>query len=475
MSPRIFISYRRADSKHVTSRIRERLTDAFGKDAVFHDVEKIPPGSDFRGALRDATSTCRVMLVVIGRGWVSATDASGNRRLDNPADFVRIEIETGLQRGGVTVIPLLVDGAEMPFENQLTDALKSLVFQQSFTLHDDPIFDHDAETLIHHLRSFSPDHRKVLHYTAVVAMLILLITAMAIIMPPLLTNVTITPSLTISSTPDHYVTALANAQAFRGTRNTDWEPFVYTFPDDPAQAPMALVPVGTFRMGRNGGNPVELPVHPQTITEPFWMDQTEVTRAQYRLCVSMEVCSEAPENPYSTRDTQPINRVTWFQARDYCHWRGENYHLPTEREWEYSARGVESWTYPWGESQDFNTRAVYWENSEDGTSDVGSKPEGMSWVGAFDLAGNVWEWVNTIYGVDLNSDTDFVDPGERLYEYPYFADDGREANSDMISDYRVLRGGSWYENQIWDGAAIRDGLDPTQEFDIRGFRCARDS
>jgi len=266
---------------------------------------------------------------------------------------------------------------------------------------------------------------------------------------------------------------LERARTFTGTRNRDWSPYIYTFPDDPAAAPMVLVPAGSFQMGSNDGQDNEQPIHTQTFTEPFWIDQTEVTRRQYALCVTAGACTETPDSDYSTRDTQPINNVTWFQARDYCAWRGENYRLPTEREWEYAARGVESWNYPWGNNDPTPILAVYNANE---TADVGSKPDGASWVGALDLSGNLWEWVNTIYGIDLNSDNDFTASGERLYPYPYSADDGRETNNEDSTNVRVLRGGSWY-NYVTDflRAGTRYRNYPDYWLSDYGFRCARSS
>jgi len=252
-----------------------------------------------------------------------------------------------------------------------------------------------------------------------------------------------------------YAPQLDRARNFTGTTNGSWAAFATTFPDDPAAAPMVLVPVGSFQMGSNDGQDHEQPVHTQTFTEPFWIDQTEVTRAQYRLCVTAGACTETPDSQYSTRDTQPINNVTWFQARDYCAWRGENYRLPTEREWEYAARGVEGWTYPWGNNDPTGNLAVY-ETSE--TANVGSKPDGASWVGALDLSGNVWEWVSSLY----------MD-----YESVYNPNDGREADTGERTDVlRVLRGGSFDLSAGGLRGAVRGRNSPDSVFIGFGFRCA---
>src|SRR5437016_576472 len=109
----IFISYRRADSKHATSRIHDRLRMEFGKGTVFKDVDSIPIGMDFRTVLREVLSQCRVALVMIGPSWITTADADGTRRLLNPTDFVRLELEATLARG-IPVVPVLLDGASPP-------------------------------------------------------------------------------------------------------------------------------------------------------------------------------------------------------------------------------------------------------------------------------------------------------------------------------------------------------------------------
>lgn len=250
-------------------------------------------------------------------------------------------------------------------------------------------------------------------------------------------------------TLDPLQAALQLARDFSGG-NHDWQPFATIFPDDPAGVEMMLAPAGEFMMGSAHGSSGERPPHAQIFEAPFWIDRTEVTRAMYTQCVAAGECTPTPESEYSTRDSQPINRVTWVQARDYCEWRGAR--LPTEREWEYTARGPDGWVYPWG--NDFVAEnVVYRANSENVTADVGSKADGASWVGALDMSGNVWEWVSSPY---LN--------------YPY--ETGNEINDDTRT--RVLRGGSLVVGGRSNlRAAFRKRGFPTYEGLDLGFRCAR--
>src|SRR5215472_5327650 len=125
----IFVSYRRQDSSHLAGRLYDRLADRFGEDQVFIDVDTIEPGVDFAEEIFRAVAACTVLLAVIGPGWLTAADEGGGRRLDDPDDIVRLEIEAALARG-VRVIPILVEGAVMPRRQDLPDSLGGLARRQ---------------------------------------------------------------------------------------------------------------------------------------------------------------------------------------------------------------------------------------------------------------------------------------------------------------------------------------------------------
>src|SRR5436305_14002699 len=120
----LFISYRRDDSSGYTGRLYDRLCSYYGEDRVFMDIDSILPGDDFVDVIEKAVSSCKVLIAVIGRQWL--TDIAGNNRLlDNPYDFVRIEILTALSRN-IRVIPVLVQGATIPRSENLPDILRPL-------------------------------------------------------------------------------------------------------------------------------------------------------------------------------------------------------------------------------------------------------------------------------------------------------------------------------------------------------------
>jgi hypothetical protein len=127
----IFLNYRRKQAEWPTLRLRDRLVEAFGPNRIFTDVDNIQPGQDFTKVLESAVSSCRVLLAVIGQDWVNAVDDGGRRRLEDPGDWVRVEIESALRRPKVLVIPVLIDGARMPRVEQLPGDLAQLSMRQA--------------------------------------------------------------------------------------------------------------------------------------------------------------------------------------------------------------------------------------------------------------------------------------------------------------------------------------------------------
>jgi hypothetical protein len=130
MGRAIFISYRRDDTEGEAGRLFDDLVRSFDEDSVFMDVAGINPGMDFRKAIDDNVANCGVLLAIIGPAWSSIKNAAGARRLDDPNDFVRLEIGSALARD-VAVIPVLVHDAKMPRPEDLPESLKDLAFRNS--------------------------------------------------------------------------------------------------------------------------------------------------------------------------------------------------------------------------------------------------------------------------------------------------------------------------------------------------------
>lgn len=131
---RIFICYRRGDSTPYAGRIFDHLSAHFGEEQVFMDIDHILPGQDFVEVMKDAINACEVLLAVIGRQWLVSTDGV-SRRLDNPQDFVRLEVTAALQRK-IRIIPVLVGGATMPQAQDLPEELAPLALRQAVELSD---------------------------------------------------------------------------------------------------------------------------------------------------------------------------------------------------------------------------------------------------------------------------------------------------------------------------------------------------
>jgi TIR domain-containing protein len=134
--PNVFISYRRSDTTSgYASWLYSELQDELGPDSVFMDVDSIPYGADFVAHLQSELGRCDVALVLIGPNWLDAADDDGKRRLDDPADFVHIEVASVLRVPQVKVIPVLVDGATMPTADVLPPELESLTRRQALEFH----------------------------------------------------------------------------------------------------------------------------------------------------------------------------------------------------------------------------------------------------------------------------------------------------------------------------------------------------
>lgn len=143
---KIFISYRRDDSADVCGRITDHLIGRFGKSAIFKDVDSLHGGEQFPARLQAALQQCDIALVVIGRQWLTIPDAAGRRRLDDPGDFVRYEVEQLLRRG-IAVIPVLVQQAALPAAHELPPALAALSAYPPVVVRPDPYFRQDVQSL----------------------------------------------------------------------------------------------------------------------------------------------------------------------------------------------------------------------------------------------------------------------------------------------------------------------------------------
>lgn len=219
------------------------------------------------------------------------------------------------------------------------------------------------------------------------------------------------------------------------------------------------IPGGAFQMGSAVSANVldESPSHSVTVAT-FQISRTPVTNVQYLDFVRATryalpgnwMRGEFPDG----QTDHPVTHVDWYDANAFARWCGAR--LPTETEWEKAARGMDGRTFPWGEAPPDSTLAHFAQSVKNsGTCSVLEHPHGASPYGVLDMAGNIWEWVSSLY-----------------QPYPYGAEDGREETASGAE--RVLRGGSFYSGDPrFLRCSTRSSSYPTRRRDHIGFRIAR--
>jgi formylglycine-generating enzyme required for sulfatase activity len=412
--------------------IYDRLKTRFGADAIFMDVNDIPPGYVFATYIHHVLQQCRVALVIIGPSWPTIVETrdnpyKGQPRLNNPADNVRIETEqalslaaaneTGAPIGDLRLIPLLVQGAHMPGAEQLPESLRPLTRFNSATVRHYPTFDEDIEQLIGAIAQWIGG------------------TAPSATRPASPSSANALPALGPAPAPANSVPVLHLKPmplynlGFRGYSIGGVECIL---------PPICPVPAGVFTMGSDKARDKQAKDDEtlQYLVEvgDFAMGQHPVTRAEYACAVRAYAVREPQTMEFGNykvawQDQQkhpdfPLVFVSWGEARFYCAWlarlTGQPWRLPSEAEWEKAARGADGRIYPWGDTFGETLCNTSWRGVQMHTP-VGHYPKGKSPYGVQDMVGNVWEWTSSLYR-----------------PYPYRNNDGRE-DFDSTNN-RVLRG-----------------------------------
>ncbi|TVP64628.1 MAG: TIR domain-containing protein [Leptolyngbya sp. LCM1.Bin17] len=418
--PKIFLSYRRSDSEDIAGRIYDRLVADFGKGSLFFDVDTIPFGIDFREFLQGEVQQCQVLIAIIGPTWLSTTDDDGHRRIDNTADWVRIEIESALARD-IPVIPLLVRGARLPKATELPASLQALAYRNAATARAGRDFHRDMDVLIRGIET--------------------------------LIERFITPTFKFE-----VVTVNAQGRVVNTTAKT-----AEYFREDLGNSvtlDLVRIPAGQFLMGSPDSEKGEGPQHRVSVPE-FWLGKYPVTQDQYQA-----IMGKNPSRFSENGANRPVEQVSWHDAVAFCQklsqQTGRPYRLPSEAEWEYACRAGTTTPFHVGPTittdlANYNGNFTYGAGPtgvyREQTTEVGSFPANA--FGLYDMHGNVWEWC--------------ADHWHDSYEGAP-VDGSAWLASGEGENPRILRGGSWGGNPVRCRSAFRSGFAPDLINGNVGFR-----
>jgi formylglycine-generating enzyme required for sulfatase activity len=413
VSTKVFINYRRSGdaSRHVAGRIYDRLCQDLGKGCVFIDVDKIPLGRNFVAYLDEQIAKCDYVLAVIGPAWLDVRNERGQRRLDDPKDWVRIELAAALGRG-IPVVPVLVDGGQLPAEADLPEGLKELPLLQALTLTERG-FHHELDRLVGEIKG-GQEHEGARESRRPTE-------------PTKPANQGETePDIIVSPKGGIELVRIAGGRFLMGAPESE----VGSGADE---RPQHWVTLSTFRLGRfpvtNEQYGRYLAANPRVAKPQFWK-------------------AEAFNQP-----RQPVVGVSWDDASAFAQWAALR--LPTEAEWEYACRAGSLRRFCWGEeSKELDEVGWHQGNSGGRPHAVGALAPN-AW-GLFDMHGNVFEWCSDWYD-----------------KYPV-DDDQANPTGPVDGLKRVLRGGSWCDPARRCRAALRGGGPPDDRGDLLGFRLASD-
>jgi formylglycine-generating enzyme required for sulfatase activity len=459
---RIFISYSRKD-QDFARRLAESLAQ-MGAD-IWLDVDDIPAGMKWSSAIQEGLDTAQVLIVIISPDSMTSRNVEDEWHyyLDNNKPVLPVLLEPAKIHFQLSRIQY-VDFHTQPFDValfRLQHELARLGFPLGTVLapaQQPP----PPQTYAHPTGQIPPisqpkpttvNRRSPLPFIMGFVLLVLVVGAIGVFLSQSPSQEGVATQQSETRTPPTTQTVLTGPV----NRNSEWTSIERTING----IPMVLVPSGSFRMGATHeqieyGYSLceqinacpdlndESTQRSVEFTQPFWIDQFE----------------------YGDRPGEglPKNNVTWNEAQALCNERGGR--LPTESEWEYAARGPDALMFPWGDEVEpdrmnvcdtncpFDWRDASLNDGYEGLAPVGSFPQGRSWVGAMDMAGNLWEWTSTVY--------------------TYNSNEGYQSNEDLNAR-RVLKGSSWNwiaaEGRTTSRSPHANG---NPKSDWYGFRCVRE-
>jgi formylglycine-generating enzyme required for sulfatase activity len=419
-----------------------------------------------------------------------------------------VEVEVALNQG-ILIVPVLVNRAKMPKQNDLPYEMQELMKYDPIVIHSRR-FNENCNSLLTALdgylgnvdnsiiRSSRMDKaglslKKLSFLSGLTIILVLFLIfwlrpkeEQDVIIPLISEQVRATGNMVVdvatlitSQSPLNEAVVLSTqTQTFRSTETfipkststpspTSTSTYALLAPQiiDPLGVSMVLIPQGPFIMGTNDNEPWDLVSRPASAKglDVFYIDKYEVSNSLYANCVLENVCN--PPSRYRSKTRQsyygnpayfdyPVIYVSWNDASTYCSWRGGR--LPLESEWEKAARGENAFTFPWGgESADCRYANFTPENACEGdTVSVRSYSLGASPYGVFNMSGNVYEWVQ-----------------DWFQAYP---GGNPDATKEYELSFRVVRGGAYFDGLNNIRTTSRFGLNPKYKYSYVGFRCAID-
>jgi formylglycine-generating enzyme required for sulfatase activity len=495
----IFISYRRGDSEGQARALSTELANYVDAGSIFMDVDSIALGRDFRESLHESLEACDAVLALIGPGWLDSVDAAGQRRLEEPDDFVRQEIAAALKRN-IPVTPVLLQGAPMPPVERLPNDIKNLAYRNGFEL-SHTRWHSDVRELAQRLglHAGEPGHTEFRTKTAISpapawltrrralgAAAAAAVAAGAVVAAPSIRRLISKPGkpplrpitfefATVDAKgarlPAEFASATVFTEALGSGANLD----------------MVAISGGAFTMGSPAYEPQRRPNEGRqhTVTlNPFFMGDSPITQAQWAEVVTAHPGKFAhglePFPSHFKGGELPVESISWNQADEFCRrlaeLTGRDYRLPTEAEWEYACRAGSAGPFQFGptitpdlanycgtggavcgESGGESVASDVYDGVTYGSGAYDQGPPGKfratttaaktfppNRFGLYDMHGNVWE-----YCLDNVS--------------PNYADapaDGGAYLSGAPGGDRILRGGSWSHNPAICRSAFRDSIAP---------------
>jgi len=448
--PGVFICYRRDDSAGHALHLFYYLREHVRGERVFLDTG-IEAGDEFAQKIERELASCEIFIALIGKRWLTMQGDAG-RRLDDPGDFVRMEIAAALGRG-ITVVPVLVDGAHMPLGKDLPEDISGLLAHQGIELSNQR-WEYDAGRLVRRIRQVLAEQReaaRIKKAASVVPTTMLTKGGRRVRRAALSASLALAGALLWAYAMRSAVNRPENgagAVIGQGSGRLTDQAFINAFGVE-----FVWVPRGVFRMGSEHGFPDERPVHQVAIVSGFYMGKYEVTQAQW-----LTVMGKG-NNPSSLKgENLPVEKVSRADAQRFVDRLNEKedgyaYRLPTEAEWEYAARAGADGDYAgYMDSTAWCGGGPHEGNRVASARLVGQK--GANAFGLHDMQGNVQEWVQDSYhdsydGAPLNGSA-WMDGGEQ--------------------GYGVVRGGSSYSLASFCRLATRVQVELSSRADLIGFR-----